>query len=76
MFLVSAALLFATFGLLYRLVPAASARMRDIWPGALAATVGFTALQYAFSVYVVHFSHYNKVYGSLGAVIAFMFFSY
>jgi membrane protein len=75
-YLAAAAVLFVTFLLLYRFVPAAPTRLRDIWPGALAAAAGFEAVQYGFSVYVTYFSHYNKVYGSLGAVIALMFFVY
>lgn len=75
-FAASAALLFAAFAFLYRIVPAVPTRVRGIWPGALAATAGFEALQYGFSVYLAHFAHYNKVYGSLGAVIAFLFFIY
>ena len=73
---VSAALLFATFGFLYRFVPAVPTRMGGIWPGALAAAAGFEALQHGFSVYLAFFGHCNKVYGSLGAVIAVMFFVY
>jgi membrane protein len=75
-FLGSATLLFATFAFLYRLVPAAPTHLRGVWPGALAAALGFEALQFGFSLYVSHFGHYNKVYGSLGAVVAFMFFVY
>jgi membrane protein len=75
-FAASAALLFAVFGLLYRLVPAVPTRVRGIWPGALAAAAGFEALQYGFAAYIAHFAHYNKVYGSLGAVVAFLFFVY
>jgi membrane protein len=73
---ISTALLFATFAVLYRVVPAAPTRMRDIWPGALAAAAGFEGLQYGFSIYLAFFGHYNRVYGSLGAVVAFMFFVY
>lgn len=73
---VSIALLFAIFAFLYRVVPAVPTRINDIWPGALAAAAGFEALRYGFSVYVGLFGHHNKVYGSLGAVIAFMFFVY
>ena len=75
-YLASAALLFATFGFLYRFVPAAPTRIRGIWPGALAAAAGFETLQYGFSAYIAHYAHYNKVYGSLGAVIAFLSFIY
>lgn len=73
---VSVALLFVIFALLYRFVPVVPTRLPGIWPGALAAAAGFEALQYGFSLYVSYFSHYNKVYGSLGAVVAFMFFVY
>jgi membrane protein len=72
----SVALLFATFAFLYRVVPAARTRVRDVWPGALTAAVGFEATEYGFSVFISHFSHYSKVYGSLGTVIAFLFFVY
>ena len=74
--LASGALLFVTFLALFRLLPAVPTRLRDVWPGAVGAAVGLTALQYGFSIYVSHFSNYNRVYGSLGAVIAFMFFVY
>ena len=74
--IVSVALLFAIFAFLYRFVPAVPTRMRGIWPGALTAAAGFEAVQYGFSVYVAFFSHYNKVYGSLGTIVAFMFFVY
>ncbi len=73
---ISVALLFVTFAFLYRVVPAVPTRIRGIWPGALAAAVGFEALQYGFSAYLASFAHYTKVYGSLGAVVAFMFFVY
>ena len=72
----STALLFANFAFLYRFVPAVPTRMGGIWPGAPAAAAGFEALQYGFSAYLAFFGHYNKVYGSLGAVVAFMFFIY
>jgi membrane protein len=38
--------------------------------------VAFEALQYGFSVYVAHLAHYNRVYGPLGAIVAFLFFVY
>ena len=60
----SIALLFAIFAFLYRVVPAVPTRMRGIWPGALAAAVGFEGLQYGFSAYLSFFGHYNKVYGT------------
>ncbi len=61
---------------LYRTIPAAEVSARDAWPGALAAASGFVLTQNLFAVYVQHFANYNAVYGSLGAVIALMFFVY
>jgi membrane protein len=72
----SFALLFAIFAFLYRVVPAVPTRLSGIWPGALVAAAGFEWLQYGFSAYLSFFGHYNKVYGTLGAVVAFMFFVY
>lgn len=51
-------------------------RVRDAWPAALLVAVLLGLLQNLFAVYVGNFAHYNTIYGSLGAVIAFMFFVY
>ncbi|HZE06388.1 MAG TPA: YihY/virulence factor BrkB family protein [Solirubrobacteraceae bacterium] len=67
---------FAVTLLLYRIVPAADVRLRDAWPAALLVAVMLVLLENLFAVYVANFAHYNAVYGSLGAVIAFMFFVY
>ena len=40
--------------------------------GSFIATLGGLALSYSFSYYVTNFSSYNKVYGSIGALIALM----
>lgn len=37
------------------------------------AAVGWIAVSIVFSLYAAHFADYNKTYGSLGAIIAFMF---
>lgn len=68
-----------TFGVvlfLFRVVPAAEVRLRDAAAPALFVAVAFTAAENLFALYVGHFGNYNAVYGSLGAVIAFMFFVY
>ena len=75
-YLAAVVLLFTTFLFLYRFVPAAPTRLSGIWPGALAAAAGFEAAQYGFSLYLTYFGHYNKIYGSLGAIVAFLFFIY
>ena len=67
---------FALLVFLYRVVPAAEVRLASVWPAALLVAALLVALQNLFAVYVANFGHYNAVYGSLGAVIAFMFFVY
>lgn len=40
--------------------------------GSTIATLAILALSYGFSYYVSNFSSYNKVYGSIGVLIALM----
>jgi membrane protein len=61
---------------LYRLVPPIDVALRDVWPAALFVACAFVAMENLFAVYVANFANYNAIYGSLGAVIAFMFFVY
>jgi len=71
--------LVTAFGVLlfvYCIVPAAEVRVRDTWPAALLTAALLVVAENLFAVYVGNFAHYNAVYGSLGAVIAFMFFVY
>jgi membrane protein len=42
------------------------------WGSAFAA-IGWVVVSILFSLYTTHFADYNKTYGSLGAIIAFMF---
>lgn len=67
---------FAVVLFLYRVVPAADVRLADAWPAALFVACAFVLLENLFALYVQHFANYNAIYGSLGAVIAFMFFIY
>lgn len=43
-----------------------------ILPGSLLAIVGWLAASFLFSIYVSELATYNKTYGSLGGVIAFL----
>ena len=62
------------FTVLYRVLPTRRPPLRDIWPAILFATIGYELLKRLFSFYLEQFADYNAIYGSLGAVIAFLFF--
>ena len=74
--LVSLLLSFVTFMVLFKFVPSVKTRFRSIWPGALLAAVLFEGLKNGFAIYLRNFGNYDAVYGSLGTVVAFLFFVY
>ena len=67
---------FVAFFLAYWLIPARRIQPRYIVPGALLAAVLFEAVKIGFNVYIEHFTEFNLIFGSLGAVIAFLFWVY
>jgi len=75
-FLIPLALSFLAFTFLYWVVPATKVRLRDVWLGALVAAFLFEVTKVGFSIYLENFSNYDLVYGSLGAVAAFLFWIY
>ena len=56
----------------YRYAPAGGPRWRYVSPGAVSATAAWLITTIAFGIYVSNFSAYDRVYGTLGAVIALM----
>jgi membrane protein len=69
-------LAFAVVLFLYRVVPDTHVPFREAWAPAAFVAFAFTAAENLFAFYVGHFGDYNAVYGSLGAVIAFIYFVY
>ena len=67
---------FVGFLFLYRLLPNRELQFRYLGPGALIAAVGFEAVKFGFTVYLANFGNYDLVYGSLGSVIALLFWVY
>lgn len=59
-------------GLLYYLGPNVKQRFRATLPGAAIVTAVWIGGSMLFDFYLDHFNSYNKAYGSLGAIIAFM----
>ena len=73
---VPAVLAFVAISLLYHVVPASRPTWRSVLPTAAVVGVAYALLQNLFALYLSYFGNYNAVYGSLGAVIAFLFFVY
>jgi membrane protein len=46
--------------------------VRFLTPGVLLAVTGSVAVSVGFGLYVANFGHYNKTYGTLGAIITFL----
>ncbi|HEY1751713.1 MAG TPA: YihY/virulence factor BrkB family protein [Caulobacteraceae bacterium] len=63
----------AALSALYRLGPCRpGADWRWITPGSLVAAAAWLAMSALFSWYVANFGHYNRTYGSLGAIVGFL----
>lgn len=61
---------------LYKIGPNRPTAWRHTWPGAVVATLIWLAATQAFSYYVRNIADYNLLYGSIGAVIALLFWMY
>ena len=64
------------FLLIYKFVPNTTTRWRYIWPGAALAAVAFELSKNAFVIYLESFANFEKVYGSLGSLAAFLVWIY
>lgn len=63
---------FVAISCIYYFGPAVHYNWRFFSIGSLLATIACLAISYGFSFYVTNFGSYNKVYGSIGALIALM----
>jgi membrane protein len=64
------------FFLVYWLIPARRVRPIHILAGAIIAAILFEATKVGFNVYLENFTSYDVIFGSLGAVVAFLFWVY
>jgi membrane protein len=71
-----AAFTYVVFLLVYRLVPNVRHGWRDVWLGALLATVLFEILKNGFAIYIANVGNFDAVYGSLGVLLLFMLWTY
>jgi membrane protein len=74
--LLSVLMLLVMVSVLFLFLPSRDTRLRDIWPGALFAAVGFEIVKTLFDLYLKTVANYGVVYGSLGTVIALLVFLY
>lgn len=69
-------LLVVSLDILYTILPDLRLHFRFLSAGTLLATSVFIILSLGFSLYTIHFNSYNKMYGSLGAVILLLLYLY
>lgn len=67
---------FLLFAGLYGVFPHRTVRCSHLWPGALLASALWEAAKNGFVWYLSRFARYNLVYGSVGAVIVLLLWSY
>ena len=65
-------LFYSAIALIYKLGPSMHRKFRFFSPGATVTTFVVIILTLGFSVYVNNFGTYNKLYGSIGAVIVLL----
>ena len=73
--LVSVLVTIALFTLVYRLTPNGRVTLRDSIPGAVVAGLLWELAKYIFAS-SLHYFHYDQIYGSVGAVVAVLTWSY
>ncbi len=73
--LVSILVTIALFTLVYRFMPSGRVTLRDSIPGAVVAGLLWEAAKFIFAS-SLHYFHYDQIYGSVGAVVAVLTWSY
>lgn len=74
--LIPALISVVVFTVLYRTIPRNGVTWRDVWLGGLVAGLIWEAARQLFTWYLASFARYNLIYGSVGAIIAFLLWSY
>ncbi len=62
--------------IIYMVAPNKKLILRNVWVGAVVATIGWQLVSLAFSFYVNNMNDYSATYGSLGGVIVLMLWFY
>ncbi|AFM05267.1 putative membrane protein [Bernardetia litoralis DSM 6794] len=72
-YIVAFLIILLTISMLYRFAPALKIPWRTYGVGAVLASFSCVLVSVGFSSYINYFNTYNKLYGSIGAFIGFMF---
>lgn len=72
-YIVAFLIILLTLSMLYRFAPALKIPWRTYGVGAILASLSCVLVSVGFSSYISYFNTYNKLYGSIGAFIGFMF---
>ncbi|MHA4742213.1 YihY/virulence factor BrkB family protein [Dyadobacter sp. MSC1_007] len=75
-YLISFGSLMLTISIIYRFAPSHGRQFSFVNAGSIIASILILAATYGFSFYLSRFSSYNKLYGSIGTMIALMIWIY
>jgi membrane protein len=75
-FLTPIVLIFLAFLAIYRIVPNRPVSIREVWPGAVVATLLWTALRIGFTWYATSIANYDSAFGPISAAISLLVFLY
>ena len=75
-YLIPLTIMFITFSFIYQYVPNKKLKFNNVILGTIFTTVGWVITSLLFSFYANNFGNYEKVYGSLGGVIALISWLY
>jgi membrane protein len=75
-YLISFGSLMLTISLIYRFAPSHGRQFGFVNAGSVVASILILSATYGFSFYLSRFSSYNKLYGSIGTMIALMIWLY
>ncbi len=74
--LATVAISFFALVIIYTVIPNLRLRLRDVWPGAVFATLAGGVAHTGFAMYASRAARFNAVYGSVGVIIGLMFWLY
>lgn len=74
--LVPILLIFGVFLAIYRITPNRPVTLREVWPGAVVATILWTLLRIGFTYYATHIARYDTAFGPISTAISLLVFLY